>query len=196
MKRYSVGIYVYNDVEVLDFAGPYEVFSTSIDHVTNEKCFDVYLFSRNEKIIKAYNGLKVIVDYQFESTIDFDILIIPGGYEKNEVNDADVIKFIKDKSSKAMLTASVCTGAFILAKAGLLDNKSVTTHWADIDRLTSEYPNLQVKSNLRFIDQESIITSAGISAGIDMSLYIVKKFFGLPSAEKTARRMEYDWKKI
>jgi transcriptional regulator GlxA family with amidase domain len=122
------------------------------------------------------------------------ILIIPGGYgaEEIEIKNPVVIEWIKKSSRKACLTASVCTGAFLLAKAGLLNGKTATTHWMDIDRLINEFPEIKVVRGRKFVDEESIITAGGISAGINMSLYIVGKLLGRETAEATARRMEFD----
>jgi transcriptional regulator GlxA family with amidase domain len=192
---YKVGILIYDNVEVLDFAGPFEVLSTSVNVETNLKCFEVSLIAKSHDVITAFNGLRVLPDYDITTDPEFDILIIPGGYEHDVVSDHAVIDYIQAQQSKSQLIASVCTGAFILARAGLLEGKSVTTHWADVSRLKDEYPHLNVLSNVRYLDQTTIMTSAGISAGIDMSLHIVEKFYSKKTALKTAKRMEYDWNK-
>jgi transcriptional regulator GlxA family with amidase domain len=133
-------------------------------------------------------------DYSFTSAPQFDILIIPGGYgaENIEINNQSLIGWIQEQWKKAELTTSVCTGALLLAKAGLLNGKTATTHWMDIDRLEAEFPEVIVKHNVKFVDEQSIMTSAGISAGINMSFHIVGKLLGVEVAEATAKRMEYD----
>lgn len=193
-QKWKVGILLFNQAEVLDFAGPFEVFSVTTRKQLTDKPFFVYTVARTKDPIKARNGLTVVPDYDFKSAPDFDILIIPGGYgaEEVEIKNPSVIEWIKKSSRKASLTASVCTGAFLLAKAGLLDGKTATTHWMDIDRLTKEFPEIKVVKGKKFVDEGSIITAGGISAGINMSLHIVGKLLGRETAEATAKRMEYD----
>lgn len=193
-QKWKVGILLFNQVEVLDFAGPFEVFSVTTGKQLSEKPFFVYTVARTKEPIKARNGLTVIPDYDFKNAPDFDILIIPGGYgaEEIEIKNPIVIKWIKESSKKADLTASVCTGAFLLAKAGLLDGKFATTHWMDLERLKKEFPEVMVIGDKKFVDEGNIITAGGISAGINMSLYIVEKLLGRETAQTTAKRMEYD----
>lgn len=185
-RQKRVGILLFNEAEVLDFAGPFEVFSYS-------SC-SVKTIAQTKDIITARNGLKVQADYDFEDAPFFDILIIPGGYgaEEIEIHNAKVINWIKERSKSVEIMASVCTGAFLLAEAGLLNGKQATTHWMDIDRLENDYPDIRVIRDVKYVDEGSIITSGGISAGINMSLYLVKKLMGEDVAKTTARGMEYD----
>jgi transcriptional regulator GlxA family with amidase domain len=194
LKQKSVGILLFNEVEVLDFAGPFEVFSIASDPDRIEKPFCVHTVAQTKDFISARNGLKVQPDYDFNDAPPFDMIIIPGGYgaEENEIHNPQVINWIKNNRDTVEIMASVCTGAFLLAEAGLLDGKQATTHWMDIDRLEREYPNVHVQRNVKFIDQFPIITSGGISAGINMSFYIVKKLLGEEIAAAAAKRMEYD----
>ncbi|PXY43585.1 DJ-1/PfpI family protein [Flavobacterium hydrophilum] len=191
-NRLNVGIFIFNEVEVLDFAGPFEVFSIAENE--NEKLFKVITITENGEMIAARNGLKIQPNVSFNETPDLDILIIPGGYgaEEIEIKNKKVIEWIKTQNQKVKILASVCTGAFLLAEAGLLDHKKATTHWMDIPRLEKEYPNITVVKDVRFVDQNVIITSGGISSGINMSFHIIKKLYGLEIAETTAKRMEYD----
>lgn len=191
-KMINVGILLFNEVEVLDFAGPFEVFS--IAQRGNEKLFNVITISENGEIIRARNGLKIQPDTSFNHELNLDILIIPGGYgaEEIEIKNKKVINWIKSQKEKVKIIASVCTGAFLLAESGLLDNKKATAHWMDISRLENDYPKINVIKNTRFVDESDIITSGGISSGINMSLHIITKLFGLQIAEITAKRMEYD----
>lgn len=193
-QKWKVGILLFNQAEVLDFAGPFEVFSVTTGKQLTDKPFFVYTVAQTKALIKARNGLTVVPDYDFNGAPDFDILIIPGGYgaEEIEIKNPVVIEWIKRSTKKASITASVCTGALLLAKAGLLDGKNATTHWMDIDRLKKEFPAVKVVKGKKFVDEGSIITAAGISAGIDMSLYIVSRLLGRETAEATAKRMEYD----
>lgn len=195
MKNHlDVGILLFNEVEVLDFAGPFEVFSVTTYLNSKEKPFKVNTIAEKEELISARNSLKVKPNFCFETAPHFDILIVPGGYgaEEIEIKNEKVINWIKYQMENVDIMASVCTGAFLLAEAGLLNGKDVTTHWMDIDRLEREYPKLKVQRNVKFVDEGSIITSGGISAGINMSFHIIKKLLGEKIAKATAKRMEYD----
>lgn len=192
MNKTKVGIFLFNEVEVLDFAGPFEVFSlTSKD---NEKLFEVITIGETGEIISARNGLKVKPRASFKDNPDLDILIIPGGYgaEEIEIKNKAVLHWIIEQKDKVKILASVCTGAFLLAECGLLDHKSATTHWMDLDRMKDEYPKINVIDHIKFVDEGSIITSGGISAGINMSFHIIKKLCGADVAKSTSKRMEYD----
>ncbi|PFU35330.1 AraC family transcriptional regulator [Bacillus cereus] len=192
MNKWSVGIFLFNEVEVLDFAGPFEVFS--ITKVHEEKSFTVYTVSQNGEMITARNGLKVKPDYSIEDLPPVDILIIPGGKgaRENEVKNDIVINWVRQQMKEVKLMTSVCTGALLLAKAGLLEGLKATTHWASIQTFKKDFPNVEVMENVKFVDEGHIITSAGISAGINMSFHIVKNLLGVEIAEETAKNMEYD----
>lgn len=192
MNKWSVGIFLFNEVEVLDFAGPFEVFS--ITKVHEEKPFTVYTVSQNGEMITARNGLKVKPDYSIEDLPPVDILIIPGGKgaRENEVKNDIVINWVRQQMKEVKLMTSVCTGALLLAKAGLLEGLKATTHWASIQTFKKDFPNVEVMENVKFVDEGHIITSAGISASINMSFHIVKNLLGVEIAEETAKNMEYD----
>ncbi|WP_238916304.1 DJ-1/PfpI family protein [Clostridium sp. YIM B02555] len=194
LEQKKIGILLFDEVEVLDFAGPFEVFSITTYIGCNEKPFKVSTVAQTKDLIKGRNGLKIQPDYDFRDAPQFDILIIPGGYgaEEIEIHNPKIINWIKNNMNHVDIMASVCTGAFLLAKAGLLDGKQATTHWMDIDRLKNEYNKVNVQRNVKFIDESPIITSGGISAGINMSFYIIKKLLGEEIANATAKRMEYD----
>lgn len=191
--KVKLGILLFNEVEVLDFAWPFEVFSlaTSQDNI---KLFEVNTISETGAIVHARNGLKILPSTTFSEDKDFDILLIPGGYgvEEIEIKNLSVLNWIKRQKEKVDILASVCTGAILLAECGLLDNRKITTHWMDIDRLEKEYPKTPVIRNVKFVEENDIITSGGISAGINMSFHIIKKLFGVETAKLTAKRMEYD----
>src|SRR4029078_1084557 len=119
-----------------------------------------------------------------------DLLLIPGGVVTEEIRNDAVIRWIAENAARAQIVASVCTGAFLLAKAGLLDGKRATTHWEDIADLKSMFPKVQVQKDVRWVEEGNILTSAGISAGIDMSLHLVSRLEGLKLAEDTARQMD------
>ncbi|PEC82337.1 AraC family transcriptional regulator [Bacillus cereus] len=192
INKWNVGIFLFNDVEVLDFAGPFEVFS--VTEVHEEKPFTVYTVSQNGEMITARNGLKVKPDYSAEDLPPVDILIIPGGkgVRENEVKNDIIINWVRQQMKEVKLMTSVCTGALLLAKAGLLEGLKATTHWASIQTFKKDFPNVEVMENVKFVDEGHIITSAGISAGINMSFHIVKNLLGVEIAEETAKSMEYD----
>jgi transcriptional regulator GlxA family with amidase domain len=124
-----------------------------------------------------------------------DVLIVPGGVVTAELERASVIEWIKRTAAKAELTASVCTGAFLLGKAGLLCGKTITTHWEDIEGFRTMFPGVPVQGDQRWIDAGEVVTSAGISAGLDMSLHLVERLEGEELALRTARQMDYDWRR-
>lgn len=190
--KLKVGIFIFKEVEVLDFAGPLEVFSLARDGETI--LCEVVTIGEKLEVITVRNGLQVLPTCQFSDEINFDILIIPGGYgtEEIEIKKPIVLDWIKQQHFKVKILASVCTGALLLAECGLLDGKRATTHWMDLDRLQIDYPKVKVLSDCKYVDEGSIITSGGISAGINMSFYILQKLFGKQVAEGTAKRMEYD----
>ena len=190
--KVKVGIVLFNEVEVLDFAGPYEVFSLATKG--KEKIFEVQTVSETGEVISARNGLKIVPDLIFKDELIFDILIVPGGYgaEEIEIKNPTMIEWIKLQQKKVEILASVCTGALLLAEAGILDNKKATTHWMDYDRLEKEYPRVEVVRGVKFVDEGHIVTSGGISAGINMSFHIIKRLFGAKVVKDLAKRMEYD----
>ena len=195
----TIGIFIFNNIEVLDFAGPFEVLSTA-QRLHSIKCgdpadrlFEVVTIAEKPAAIIARGGLKVIPTHRIEYHPHLDVLFVPGGVVAAEMNKKNVLSWISTTSERADITASVCTGAFLLAQAGLLDGMEVTTHWEDIEELRLSFPELSVKENTRWVDNGHIITSAGVSAGIDMSLHLVSRLAGKEHAVKTARQMEYDW---
>ena len=192
MRTWKVGILLFDEVEVLDFAGPFEVFSVTREDGEGRP-FDVYTVAQEKRLITARNGLMVEPRCSFEDAPAFDILVVPGGYgaEEVEIHNRELLDWLRSQAAGATLMASVCTGAFLLAEAGLLDGRRATTHWMDLDRLAREYPLVTVERNARFIDEGNIVTSAGISAGIDMCLHLVGRLMGTEVAQATAKRMEY-----
>ena len=189
----NVGIYIYDQAEVLDFSGPFEVFSTASRVCKNNNPFDVFLISESGNAISARAGYRVLPSYGFNDHPMIDVLIVAGGVHSNEMNKSQVIEWIYQQSIHASITASVCTGAFLLAKAKVLKEHKVTTHWEDIAHLGSEFPQLDIIENVRWVDEGNIITSGGISAGIDMSLHLVSRLHSNDLAEKTARQMDFLW---
>lgn len=188
----NIGIYIYNNAEVLDFSGPFEVFTTA-ERISEKPVFNTFLINQNDGIVKARSNFKLIPDYQINNHPKIDLLIIVGGDHTNELNKKQVTDWILDQSTKVQIVASVCTGVFLLAKAGVIYDHEVTTHWEDINDLQIQYPKLRVKQDVRWVEQGKIITSGGISAGIDMSLHLVKLMSSQQHAIATAKQMEFCW---
>ena len=198
VKTQRVGIYLYDQVEVLDFAGPYEVFTTATRvygraHPAAAAPFSVVTLSESGQTVRARAGLQVQVDHRLSDHPALDVVLIPGGVITAELDKPAVLQWLQAQGQAVALMASVCTGAFLLAKVGLLDDKSATTHWEDIDELEALFPQVQVQRERRWVDEGAVISSAGISAGIDMSLHIVARTLGREWALKTARQMDFDW---
>ena len=187
----NIGIYIYDQAEVLDFSGPFEVFSVA-NRLANLD-WNIWLVGANENLVEARGAFKVIPDYSIQNVPALDLLIVVGGVHLEEVHKMEVIDWIRETAEKVQVIASICTGAFLLAEAGLLDGLEVTTHWEDISDLQRNYPNVQVREGVRWIEQGKLFTAAGISAGIDLSLALVSKFAGEELAERTAQQMEYAW---
>jgi transcriptional regulator GlxA family with amidase domain len=191
----NVGIYIYENAEVLDFSGPFEVFCTSSRLGESGELFNVFLVGETGEAVNARGGFSVNPKFGFHDHPEIDVLIVVGGVHTEEIKKSEVLQWVACEAEKAKLVASVCTGAFILAEAGVLKSQNVTTHWEDIPDLRKNYKKLIVHENKRWIDEGHIVTSGGISAGIDMSLYLVSKLHSIGLAEKTAHQMEFDWTK-
>lgn len=192
--RRQTAILVFDDVEILDFAGPFEVFAVT-DELSDHSLFNVYTVAEHAGTVRARNGLKIIPDHTLESTPAADLLIIPGGFGTRALlRKPALIEWIRTQAKRAEIVASVCTGSLVLAQAGLLDALDVTTHYQRLDLLRELAPNARVQGDRRFLDNGRVVTSAGISAGLDMSLHLVARLHGRDTAEKTARYMEYHWR--
>lgn len=192
----NVGIYIYDQAEVLDFSGPFEVFSTASRVCKNDDPFHTFLVGETGQEVNARGGYRIIPAYGFQNSPHIDLLIIAGGVHSGEMEKKPVLQWIKETSAGATAVASVCTGVFLLAAAGVVTKHSVTTHWEDIDDLQDSFPNLDVQESKRWVADENIISSAGISAGIDMSLHLVSILYSKMLADKTAIQMEYHWENI
>jgi transcriptional regulator GlxA family with amidase domain len=192
----GVGIFLFDDVEVLDFAGPFEVFSTASRlhaKTGDHDLFAVFTISDEARTVRARGGLAVNTQHSFRDHPPIDVLIVPGGNVDAELRRDDVIRWIADTGASTRVTASVCTGALLLAAAGLLDGKRATTHWEDSEQLRRDFPAVRVEAGPRWIDEGEVVTSAGISAGLDMSLHLVRRLAGFEIASMTARQMDFEW---
>lgn len=197
-RSIRVGILLYPEVEVLDFAGPFEVFSVAARIAprlegTGAPVFEVATVGRRRETIRARHGLEVLPRHGFDDAPTFDLYVVPGGVPAQPLADPVTLAHVEAAARDAILTASVCTGAFVLARLGLLDGRRVTTHWEDVADLRSFRPWTEVIEGVPFVDEGGIVTSAGISAGIAMSLHLVGRILGVEAARRTARQMQYDW---
>lgn len=195
----TVGILLFPDVEILDFCGPFEVFaSAALPPETaggpERRLFTVITIAERPDLITCRGGLLVQPHATLAGHPSLDIIVIPGGYgTRREQENPVVLDWIAARHREGTLTTSVCTGAFLLGAAALLDGKRATTHWATIDGLRELRPDINVLADARVVDEEEIITSAGVSAGIDMALHVVARLHGEEIARRTARDMEYEW---
>ena len=193
-----VGILIFDDVEILDVAGPFEVFAVTRlndqQRLQQSSPFKVYLISETNKQITAIGGLRLTPDVTITECPELDLLIIPEGWgTRIESKNKILVNWISNQFTNDRLIASVCTGSSLLGKAGLLDGRDATTHWRAFDFLKESAPKARILKNVRFTLIEPIFTSAGVSAGIDLSLRIVSHFFGTEIGQATARYMEYPY---
>jgi transcriptional regulator GlxA family with amidase domain len=193
-QQRSVAILIFAGVELLDFAGPFEVFSAARASLENsERLMQVFAVAESLEPVACRNGLVVQPAYTLEDCPPADILVIPGGQgTRTAIQRPRLIDWIAQRSQAAELTTSVCTGSFLLAQAGLLAGKPVTTHWGSTRRLQDDFPSLEVRENMRWVEAGNIISSAGVSAGIDMALHVLERLYGPETAQATARWIEYD----
>lgn len=192
MRRHTA-IFIFDDVEVLDFTGPFEVFAVT-DELAQRSLFNVFTVAESPGTVRARNGLKVVPDHTFETAPAPDILIVPGGFGTRPLLDQrSVLEWLRLRAKHAEVVASVCTGSLVLGKAGLLAGQPATTHYLRHDLLRKLAPAALVQEDRRFLDNGRIATSAGISAGIDLSLHLVARLHGTETAQRTAQYMEYHW---
>ncbi|MFI5371898.1 MAG: DJ-1/PfpI family protein [Candidatus Eisenbacteria bacterium] len=200
MERWNVGIVLFPDVELLDFSGPYEVFSRArsgsdagTGSANAEPPFQVFTVARTRKTLATFGGLVVTPHYAFHDHPEIDVLVVPGGPGVGALLDeAATIEWIRGVAVSAKLVTSVCTGALLLARAGLLDGRRATTHHGAFDRLAALGDGIVVERDTRVVD-DGVLTSAGVSAGIDLALHVVERHCGHAAAVETARSIEYPW---
>ena len=194
----NVGILIFPDVEILDFCGPFEVFaSTTLPAQTDgdpeTRLFEVFTIAERSELVACRGGLLVQPNHTLDDHPPLDLVVIPGGYgTRREQENPVILDWIARQRRTGALTTSVCTGSFLLGAAGLLDGLRATTHWTAIDGMRMNLPTTEVLSDARVVDEGEIITSARVSAGIDMALHVVRRLHGDEVARRTARDMEYD----
>lgn len=191
----TFGMLVFDEVEVLDVGGPFEVFSTAgrLAGTADEPLLRVLTIAPTNRPVRCRGGLRVLADHTLEEDPPFDVLVIPGGVTTAVEADADVIAWLARRRRTSMLTFTICTGVFLLASTGALDGRPATTHWEDQEELARRWPDVQLRTDVRWLDDGDIVTSAGISAGIDASLHIVSRLVSDHLARRTALQMEYAW---
>jgi transcriptional regulator GlxA family with amidase domain len=196
MNRKRVGILVFPAVEVLDFCGPFEVFSvTRVNEAARREepsPFEVLLVAETAEPVKATGGLRVIPDVTIERCPALDVLVVPGGWgTRAEINNARLVGWIGERGKSVETLTSVCTGSMLLGQAGLLEGRHATTHWRSLPSMRESFPAVTVEEKLHVVEDGNVLTSAGISAGIDMALRVVARYHGDEVARATARHMEY-----
>ena len=187
----NLAILIFDGVQIIDYTGPFETFG----HVYREAgpAFNIYTVSEKTGAITTSMGMSVNPKYSFENAPEPDVLLVPGGSVKGQVENANVVRWIQEKSNRAEIVISVCNGAYILAKAGLLDGLEATTTAGLIAGLRKVAPKTRVVEDKRFVDNGKIITTAGLSSGIDGSLHVIERLFGRGTAQMAALGMEYNW---
>ena len=190
----NVAIVVYDMAEPLDWTGPFEVYNdaASFGSASGVDAFRVYIVSKTKEPVNA-QGLRVVPEFSIQDAPKPDIVLFPGGPSSKIHEDPEFFAWAKKASEEAEIAQSVCTGAFVLGKAGLLDGLEVTTFHGAIDGLQKTYPKAMVKRGRRFVDNGHVVTTAGISAGIDGSLHVVARLLGRRVADQVANYMEYSW---
>ncbi len=197
-EPWTVGILVFDGVAALDVVGPYEVLSRArlepgveSRHSDEGALFDVFTVARTKEPVTATGGLVLLPRWSFADAPRVDLLIVPGGFGTRPLlQDAETIDWIRRTAATARRTASVCTGALLLARAGLLDGRRATTHWGAFGLLTSLAKGVVVDREARFVD-DAVLTSAGVASGMDLAFHIVETIFGRTVADETARYLEY-----
>jgi transcriptional regulator GlxA family with amidase domain len=196
MTRKRVGILIFPEVEVLDFCGPFEVFS--VTRLNEERRreepspFDVALVAESKEAVTATGGLRVLPDVTTTACPPLDVLVVPGGWgTRSAIKNERLLKWIGERGRTVETLTSVCTGSMLLGQAGLLDGRRATTHWRSLPWMRESFPAVTVEEKLHVVEDGHVLTSAGISAGIDMALRVVARYHGEAIADATARHMEY-----
>jgi transcriptional regulator GlxA family with amidase domain len=193
MEKKTVGILIFPDVEVLDFCGPYEVFTTTrLDEARQNAPFQVLLVAEQNAPVAARGGLRVLPDVTTSNCPPLNILVLPGGWGvRAALHRQPLLNWVATQGAQVETLTSVCTGSMLLGKVGLLNGRTATTHYTTLDWMADSYPAVTVIRDQHVVEDGHIVTSAGISAGIDMALRVVARYFGEAVAHATARHMEY-----
>jgi len=199
-EKLSIGVLIFHGAQVLDITGPHEVFSSARvfqQKYETSKLYEVFLISKSLQPVKMSSGMSIMPDYDFKNCPDsLDTLIVPGAEDiEQPLGDNELLSWIEEQSSKVRRLVSICTGAFLLAKLGLLNGKHITTHWAYCENMQKIFPQLSIESDSIFIKEDNIYTSAGVTAGIDLSLSLVEEDVGKKVAMSVARKLVVFYKR-
>jgi transcriptional regulator GlxA family with amidase domain len=188
MRRH-IGILLYEDMEELDFVGPFEVFAMACNGQADARVFSV---AETREAVRAFHGLRVLPDCAFADAPELDVVLVPGGIgSRKQVENPRLIGWLRDVAPRCRWVTSVCTGSLLLHEAGPARGKRVTTHWSYIEPLR-ERGDIEVLDGPRYVRDGNLVTSAGVSAGIDMALWLVGQLFDIERARAVQRMMQYD----
>ena len=187
-----IRILLFTDVEELDAIGPWEVLSYWTRSFP-EDGYAVSCLPASGGLVRCAKGLVVRADHSYADAPPFEVLVYPGGQgTRAQLHDDAQLDWVRSRRTEVALMTSVCTGSLVYAAAGLLRGRPATTHWRSLDLLADLDPTIDVRANERFVDDGDVITSAGISAGIDMALHLVKRLAGVERAREVRRGIQYD----
>lgn len=191
MSEFTVGIVLFEDAEELDWAGPWEVFTMARAGLAED--LRVVTVAQTADPVRSWNGLRVLPDHTFEDCPKLDLVLVPGGQgTRREIENPVMLAWLAKVGAECTWVTSVCTGSLLLHGAGLASGRRITTHWGFIPTLRERASDAEVLENVRYVRDGNLVTAAGVSAGIDMSLWIVGQIWGVPHARATQRFMEYD----
>ena len=184
----TIGIVLFEDAEELDWAGPWEVLTAGAKDGDR-----VITVAQSTDVIRSAKGLRVVPDVSFDDCPPLDVILVPGGLgSRVEMKNPAMLEFVAKQAAGAAWTTSVCTGSFILFAAGLLEGKRATTHWAAIEELRGHAPDLDLDPDARWVVDGNVVSSAGVSAGIDMALWLLGQLYDVQHARDTQRYIQYD----
>jgi transcriptional regulator GlxA family with amidase domain len=188
----NIGIFIFDGVEELDFTGPWEVLTQWARQVAEEREISVFTLARSTDPVTCSHGLRVLPDRAWDDLPQLDVLLVPGGRVNTLIEDDDVLDWLRRTRDSGALMTSVCTGAHVYATAGILRDRPATSWYGAIDSLADIDPTIELRHDDRFVDSGEVVTSAGVSAGIDMALHLVARLDSPDRAEAVRQYMQYE----
>jgi transcriptional regulator GlxA family with amidase domain len=186
----TIGIALFDDAEELDFVGPWEVFTMAIADLADSR---VLTIAERAGPVRCAKGLRVLPDHDFASAPELDVVLVPGGQgTRREVDNPVLLDWLAKAAARCQWVTSVCTGSLLLHASGLASGRKITTHWAFVEALRGRAPDATVLERVRYVRDGNVVTAAGVSAGIDMALWLVGQIWSVERARRTQRLMEYD----
>ncbi len=186
----TIGILLFDDAEELDWVGPWEVFTMAVMDLPEAR---VVTIAEREGPVRSAKGLRSLPDHAFADAPELDVVLVPGGQgTRREVDNPVLLDWLRKAASRCRWVTSVCTGSLLLHGAGLVDGRRITTHWGFVGQLRERAPGVEVLEGVRYVRDGNVVTAAGVSAGIDMSLWLVGQIWDVDRARRTQRAMEYD----